>query len=525
VVDFSVRFARWNGGNAGRVDPAMIDDNAWVGTNVQMYPTGLIGPRWGLKPIVVQTDDGGDMVPLVIPQDNGPLGFAVIGPNLFIAADAAYAAPLSDLDSGTLTAVKFDDYASEPTDWVTFVPETDDTVFSLTDTGLYKHTISTFDTAAITTPADFSFIRRWNLQCVGVDADVTYRLWFSEVSVGGYDFSVWPVDNYIDVGDDEPITAVVPLYNSLFVGKRSGWWAITGLPGDSTQVRQVTLGDGPVDLRGTAATADNRVAYWPRSSHPAYFTGAATSLLLDQAPLDPYDPNSGQAVCASPTGRTVIFGYDHEDEHSHAIMVAALGGSSHHQFTENHIGSFAPDVIENGYGLPAGYILAAKQTSVVGEDLAMFAWRIDPDRPPLSTDALGAYGDGMTEDDPPVPSPPITNDFSTRAWYDPQGRDVKVRSAIVHLRAWGIGDETTKLDPAFGLRIDRLGPYDDSSAEGTPIYWRLPYGEAPAAGGDYTARLNFGDGFAGGFQITVVNMVGVAIRDIIAFCEFRGQRL
>jgi hypothetical protein len=506
MSDQFVRFAGWTQGDAGRVDPAFAGPMQWYGDNVQLYNSGLIGPRWGLKRVTVSGS-------LTLPGANGPRGFATVGNNLLITTDRTYLAPLSTLETGAVSTTAFATYPAAPTGWVTFVPMTDALVYALVNDVLYQHNTGTFTTTAVATPATFSFIRRWNLYCAAVDKTTKYRLWFSEVSAGGFNFSSWPAANYLDIGDNEPITAIVPMYNTLFVGKRSGWWAVTGVIGEAT-VRQISSGDGPVDARGASATADNRIAYWPKSPNPAFFNGSASSVMLDHVTAT-YNPSAAQAVTASPTGRTNLFGFD-TGTNSRALLIAALGGASYHTFAQRLAG-FAPDVISNGYGLPAGYVLAAKQSSIAGEALEVYAWQVDPDRPPLSGDTLGSYGDSSNT--------PIVAGFRTRAHYDGQGRDVRARSIIVRFRAWGVGSSTNKLRPGFGVSIEALGPYEDASATSQVQSWRVPYGQVSQAGQDFTVRFGLGEqGFGAGFRVVVSNMVGVAIRDIVVGVDTRGQR-
>lgn len=502
-----IRFGRWTGGDFGRVDAGMAPDDSWSGSNVQMYPSGLIGPRWGLKAIDVAGS-------LTVPNVDGPRGFATIGPNVFIVTDRLRYAPLTGLSTASLSTTAFATYPTSPTGWITIVGETSNLVYSLNNNILYQHSISGLTTTAVTTPANFSFVRRWGLYCVGVDDSVKYRLWFSEVTDSGFTFNTWPANNYYDIGDAEPITAIVPIHNTLYVGKRSGWWAITGVVGVSISIRQVSTGDGPVDARGATATADNRVAYWPKSPNPAYFNGSSSLVLLDHV-TTAYNPTAAQAVASSPTGRTVLFGYD-SGSSSSALLLASLGSASYHTFAQRLAG-FAPDVIENGYGLPAGYVLAVKQASIAGEALAVYAWRIDPDRPPLPADTLGSYGDAS--------STPLNAGFTTRAVYDSLGRDIRVRSITVRLRAWGIGSGGNKLQPGFGVSVQALSPHEDTTVSSETQYWRIPYGQVASTGQDLTARFAIGDqGYGAGFRVSIEKMVGVAVRDIVVGVDYRDAR-
>lgn len=512
MSDAFIRFNSWTGGDAGRIDPSLAPANTWYGTNVTLYGTGLIGPRWGLKKITL-TDTAG--APITTSAGNGPRGFATIGPNLCVVADRMFMAPIASAMNGATQAVTFPPYLAAPQGWVTIVAQTNELIYALVDGALYQHNTGAVTTTAVTTPTRFSFVRRWGLYCVGVDATIPYRLYFSKVDDTGFSFSEWPVNNYIDVGDNEPITAIVPLYNSLFVGKKSGWWAITGVIQLSESVRQISTGDGPVDPRGACVTTDNRIAYWPRSPNPAFFNGSTTNVLLDHETV-PYDPIAAQAVAAAPSGRTTLFGFD-EGGQSRALSVASVGGVSYYTFGER-LSGFAPDVVENGYALSHGYVLAAKQTQVAGETVAVYAWKIDPERPPLASDLLGSYGDDSLT--------PVDAGFTTRAYYDGQGRDMRVRSVTVRFRAWGVGSSANKLQPGFTVSVEAIAPFEDASSTSSSEAWRIPYGQAPVGGSDFTARFAIGDqGYGAGFRITVGSMVGVAIRDIVVGVDMRGQRV
>lgn len=515
MPDLFVRFDSWSAGNAGRLDPGMAPQNAWYGRNVHMYNSGLIGPRWGLKSLAVTVSGGGS---ITVPVANGPKGFATLGSNALVTADKTYMIPLTGLEAGAGVATPFAAYPVTPSKWVTYVAQTDSMIFALVDNALYRHNTSGMTTTAVTTPSPFSFIRRWNLYCVGVDSVTPYRLWFSQITSGGFDFSVWPVGNYLDVGDSEPITAIVPVYNTLFVGKRSGWWAITGVIGTSSAIRQATSGDGPVDARGAGATADNRIVYWPRSYNPALFNGSRSSLLLDHV-VPTFNPLAAQAVMAAPTGRTNIFGYDNGATSS-VILFAEAGGASYHDLGVTLAG-YAPDVIENGYGISTpGTILAAKKSTTAGETLQLYAWNIDADRPPIASDTLGSLGDGVNT--------PVDAYLQTRAWFDPQGRDVRVRSVQVRYRAWKIGSnatEASKLMSGFGISVETLSPYDDRSSTSPEQHARVAWNEVSTSGSDLIARFAIGDqGFGSGFRINVTDMRGIAIRDIVVGLDVRSQR-
>lgn len=89
--------------------------------------------------------------------------------------------------------------------------------------------------AAVSSIVDtMRLLARWGEFMVGVGA-VSYRLHFSDA----YDPDTWS-GTYYDVGGPSPIGALVPFGDSLLIGKPDGWWILTGVPGDSVTIRQLT---------------------------------------------------------------------------------------------------------------------------------------------------------------------------------------------------------------------------------------------------------------------------------------------
>src|SRR5262245_32199582 len=85
-VDFAIRFSDFSGGDFGLRDPALANANQISGENVTVYPSGLLGPRAGIKALPVTGLPAHPAAP-------GPLGFTSWGNKLLIVLNRVYEFP------------------------------------------------------------------------------------------------------------------------------------------------------------------------------------------------------------------------------------------------------------------------------------------------------------------------------------------------------------------------------------------------------------------------------------------------
>jgi hypothetical protein len=499
MPDFMVRWDGFSGGDFGEQDPARANDNQFKGTNVVVYQSGLVGPRAGLKNLTVTGLPDHPVAP-------GPMGFDVFEDNLLIVLDDVYSIPID-----SPTAVAYTAYPSPAATPVRFV-EGKGVLYSLLDGVLYKH-VGT-GTAAVTTPEPLSEIVRWGAWFVGVDAGVPWRLWFSLVDAGGSDFDTWPANNFLDVGANEAITAMKPIYNTLYVGKVGGWWSVSGVLGIQASVREVVIGNGPTDNRFTSVTTDNRIIYWPVESVPAWFNGDRV-YLDDNQKLNVRDlPYTGNAVVVSPTSRRLFLAGD--DDGATELLVWKDSAWTRHRY-ENGLGGFAPNDVRSGYQLPEGVIFAVRRPSIVGEDVVISSLDHDLNRPGHADDDWAAPTDGADTE-------LVTGTLEMPAWYDGQGRMVRVRSVIVNFRKWpsGVAGTTNRLS----VVVRGLGMYEGGDIEGEQQDWEQASDRvADTDGENHSLRVGAGaEGWFDGFQITFPVIRGVAIRSVVAVLDVRTER-
>lgn len=100
-------------------------------------------------------------------------------------------------------------------------------------------------------PADFSLgTFWWNNFAFGASI-ASNRVYYSAAG----DPTSWPSTNFIDVGESATtIYSIVPTADTLFIGKADGWWAITGVPGQTATLRRLSTTGHPGVKNATIAT-------------------------------------------------------------------------------------------------------------------------------------------------------------------------------------------------------------------------------------------------------------------------------
>jgi hypothetical protein len=500
VGDFTVRWDDWKGGDFGNRDPAKADRDQFSGRDVYPYESGLLGVRAGTKLVPVTGIPNHTNVP-------GPLAFW-LKDNTFIVVigSVPYQAPIA---GGAATA--WAAYPSTPLRPIRFL-RGGGVVYSLSNNTLFKHPTSA-STVAVTTPAPLSHIVRWGYYFVGTDANRPWRIWFSTVDASGPHFDTWGANDYIDIGDSEPITAMVPIYNTLYIGKASGWDSVTGVLGTLASVRAVEHGNGPVDPRLASITTDNRIVYWPLGKSPAFFNGTNVTIVGSQeVDLVRQTPPS-DSVIVTPTSRRLILAVS--DTAKTSVFSYASGAWTRHRFNAP-LGGFAPGDIRDGISLPDDVVYAVLGPTIVTEPVRIVSYNHNLNRPGHTTDIHSAPTDvGETD--------LVAGTVTFPTYWEPIGRQVRVRSVIVQFRKWASGVPSSTNE--IRLQIDALGTYQSGDRFGIIKDWIEPCERASSSGTDDSWRVNVGDqGHGNGFRISFPKLVGVALREVIAICDVRTDR-
>lgn len=498
MADFATRFADFKGGDWGVRDSSRADADTWHGENLVVYRSGLLGPRAGLKALPVT---GLPVAPIV----PGPMGFAAWGTNILIVLNRVYSVPQA---GGAATA--WATYPASATTPVRFVAG-NGIMYSLLAGVLYKHN-GAVSTTVITTPAPLSQITRWGYYFVGVDANRPWRIWWNQVDASGTNFDSWPANNFLDVGNNDAITALMPIYNTLYCGKKEGWWAVSGVLGTLASVRDTVIGNGPSDIRVASVTTDNRVLYWPVQSVPAWFNGERVYLDEDQEMKPRGLPFTGDSVIVTPTSRRLVMAGD--DGTRTRLFTWSDSAWTHHS-TAFRLGALAPADVRAGSQMPEDVIYAAQRPITIGEASVIASFHHDLGRPGHASDQYAAPGD--------LGADLVPGFFELPAWYDGQGRQVQVRSVIVQFRKWasGVDSSVNRLQ----CRIDAVGRYGGGDSQGVVHEWIEPSARASTDGTDESWRINAGEqGFGNGFRIYFPLVQGVAIREVVVVVNVRTER-
>jgi hypothetical protein len=101
---------------------------------------------------------------------------------------------------------------------------------------------------------------------------------------------------------------------------------------------------------------------------------------------------------------------------------------------------------------------------------------------------------------------------------------VQVRSIIVQFRKWASGVAGTRNQ--IQVRLDAHGAYGRGSTPGEVAYWDEPCERSSTSGTDESWRINVGSqGWGNGFQLHILKMMGVALREVIVLCNVRTERM
>jgi hypothetical protein len=503
VADFTIRFGDFKGGSYGIRDPAKADSDTWSGTNIYPYDSGLLGVRAGTKLLPVTGLSTHPVVP-------GPLGFWS-HPNgtLVVFLNKPYVIPQAGGAAQTWAAYPDNPAPASPVHFINGAGFT----YSLCTGRLYKY-VNASTTTLISTPAPLSHVVRWGYYFVGVDANVPWRIWFSTVDATGAHYDTWGANDYLDIGGSDQITALNPIFNILYVGKRSGWSAVSGVLGTLASVRGLALGNGPVDPRLTTVTTDNRIMYWSLDSRPTWFNGERVYIDSSQDVGTRSTPFTGDTVIVTPTSRRLFLAND--TAAGTEVLSWASSAWSRHVFPSK-LGGLVPGNVIDGTGLPPDVVYAVIAPVTVGDPVRIGSYNHSLDRPGHTNDQYAAPIDVGGSD-------LIAGELSLPSYWEPIGRQVRVRSMIVQFRKWASGVAGARNE--IQVRLDAHGAYGSGPNQGEVAHWDEPCERSSTSGSDDSWRVNVGaQGYGNGFQVHFPKLVGVALREVIVLCDARTERL
>lgn len=526
-ADWVQRFASFRGGDWGNLDPSRAGDDQFFADNMILYDSGLLGVRPGFVELnVVGLPDHVSI--------QGLRGFEIWRDHMVVVANQPFRFPIKPPTDPAVTATALDPYTHGSATGRVRMIEFGEALYANLDGRLYKHpAIDVTTTTPIALPVDSSTLTvkltgltRWNYYLVGYNADVPNRLWFSTVDEGGPHPDVWGANNFLDVGSNEPIVTLMPIYNTLYVGKRSGWYAVSGLLHEAPYVRRVTVGNGPVSDFATAMTTDNRVIYWGAAPVPVWFNGD-TSYLDSKYRIGGFEINYPvDAVGVSPTERRIIMlgepvgEFTTEDAATRMLYYDDKVWSSH-TFAVPLGGVVGHDVRQLD-AKPTSVAFFSNRPRVLGDPVRIYAWDQELGRPSRDGDP---WASPLQIESFEGPAKEIVEGYlELPAQYDPQSRMVLVRSLVIQFRHWpcNIDEAVNELH----VKVIPLGGYEAETMDTEAHTWVKEAATAAEEGTDETWRIGFGaQGWTNGYQIVFPRIRGIALRSIEVHVEVRTARL
>jgi hypothetical protein len=227
----------------------------------------------------------------------------------------------------------------------------------------------------------------------------------------------------------------------------------------------------------------------------------------------------GDSVVVTPTERRLLLAGD--DGATTKMWVYGDGVWTHHEIPMLLAG-MAPADVRGAYKLPEHVVFATKRT-FNAEPLKVWSVMHDLDRPAFVTDQWASPWDQNMPVAGAFQDVLVKGDVAFPAWFDSQGRQVRVRSVIVQFRKWdqGIAGGVNQI----AARVDSHGPYERGIQPGAVATWTEPMTGATVDGIEDSWRFNVGDqGFGNGFQIVFTALYGVAIKEVVALVDIRTER-
>lgn len=185
-------------------------------------------------------------------------------------------------------------------------------------------------------------------------------------------------------------------------------------------------------------------------------------------------------------------------------------GTSGVDFVLTFVGSnqgLARNVVIDDTNATGGTVTSTTTTAGAASEADYYQLRLDLERP--------GFVDGFLENPGDNSDTPIDAWMRTKVVRAPEGQEMRVRKVLVEFQKWDTGVTNNGFSIAVDT-YDRLGT-DDYATE--TIAWTEAANVAPntAAGQSDKIQKNFGaKGYGSGFCINITDVVGCAIRRIIA---------
>lgn len=193
-------------------------------------------------------------------------------------------------------------------------------------------------------------------------------------------------------------------------------------------------------------------------------------------------------------------------------------GTAGVDFVLTFVGSnqgLARNVVIDDTNATGGTVTSTTTTAGAASEADYYQLRLDLERP--------GFVDGFLENPGDDSNTPIDAYMRTKIVRAPEGQEVRVRKVIVELQKWNTGVTTN----GFTIEVDTYDRVGTDSYATESIAWSEAGSVAPATAEGESDKIqkNFGSkGYGSGFRVGIVDVVGCAIRRIIAEVDVNPAR-
>jgi hypothetical protein len=561
----TVRFDDFSGGHWGLRDQSKVASNMWFGSNMQVYQSGLLGPRDGLRLLAlngVAYTPGTGCPGVLFDRNTVMVHHSTTGSN-------GGTAPLWVNGGSSLVTTNI-------TNWNTVMVKVLDGELGVISSslGTFIHgaegtgspgngvlgSVSSGVVTAVTAPTTGAFsgvVVRWRDRLVAAPRTAgagNGKIFFSNAA----DFATWPAANFLVINNGEIVQWLFPAGDVLYAGTQSAVFAITGVLGASASVRHVVnigtgygfsynLGTEPSNCQ-TCVVSDGRLALVrvadvgtsgsPRSLY-AFFNGSSFDLEYNQADVFQGLPQGGpnRAVVA-PAGQSALYS---TTEWKGTETGGSFGGNSFtskpalrryvsgrcepllfHMNTPVDAGAqirFGPGGVtsqnDRGYYVPSGLFICSV-TSTAGASSSITYWDCDAEGQRFGMDRVQPAGPSFTG------AFPVLASVRFPTSYTQNDKLVRLRSVIINGRI----DPTNASDTACAITL-RAGATGFQGANdlaqgsrfSTSITQTFTAPTAPPAD-SFAYKFNFGDSTYGeGVFLDITSIAHISIRSVTYVIE------
>lgn len=507
MVNRSIPYDNFRGGEWGLLGGEKAPQGSFHGKNVIVYSDGLVGPRPGLKNVTPDGMPEGLLRALVeTPVPDREL--------VFVQANDVYYSSLRDF---TINPVLFTGDALTGYGYAIYPkPDTADFLVAIPDVvagdgsgGVYR-----LDPAAATVTKLADSPPAQELELYGAQLITTDqrndgpRLFGSTPG----DFEDWPSTYFIDIGDNWGCVALRKQGNFLVIFKRNSIHVMSGVFGeDNMVVRDILSTENGVVHKPwhVDVDADGIIWFIPLfRSNIAAFSGARVTQYGHLNGLFPRVNEDDELNL-----KRGIACFEGQLDASSIIAVQGfntdLGIVRHNGIWTYH--HFEATITGMVRGFGDHYIITDAGDSGVAAKIYQGIMNLD--RPAFTNDPRSSPGDGSDT--------PLETELTLPVWLDREGNEVRVRSVTVEIKKWDTGVETNSLDCSVktvnrpngaGDVTNELRSWSEAATSATTdgVHDRIVFPMHCAVGQ--------------GFQLTLSNLVGVAIKSVTVDLEdFKEQ--